>query len=145
FAIGRPSRKDWRTLPRLSSRCCAATSSASNWSGSKTTTDERKQGMSGSNEASARIAAAVEKRFGERMEVDSQTAGAGEIARMLEHCTHRKWTGQTVAPELLRLLCAAALSAPSKSDLQQTDIVQVADRAQRQAIVATIDEMDWIM
>lgn len=98
-----------------------------------------------SNETTARITAAIEKRFGERIGIDPQTAGAGEIARMLEHCTHRKWTDRPVAPELLRLLCAAALSAPSKSDLQQTDIIHVADRAKRQAIVATIDEMDWIM
>jgi nitroreductase/FMN reductase [NAD(P)H] len=101
--------------------------------------------MSSSNETTARIAAAVEKRFGERIEIDPQTAGAETIARMLEHCTHRKWTDRAVTPQLLRLLCAAALSAPSKSDLQQTDIIEVADRAKRQAIVATIDEMDWIM
>ena len=101
--------------------------------------------MSGSNETAARIAALVEKRFGERIPVDPQLQGASEIVRMLEHCTHRKWTDRAVTPELLRLLCAAALSAPSKSDLQQTDIVHVVDRAKRQAIVATIDDMDWIM
>ena len=101
--------------------------------------------MNGSNESTARIAAAVQKRFGEPIEANPETPGAAEIARMLEHCTHRKWTERAVAPELLRLLCAAALSAPSKSDLQQTDIVQVADSAKREAIVATIDDMDWIM
>ena len=93
----------------------------------------------------ARIVAAVEQRFGERIEPDPQTPGTGQIARMLEHCSHRKWTERAVEPRLLRLLCAAALSAPSKSDLQQTDIVEVADRAKRQAIVDTIDDMDWIM
>jgi nitroreductase/FMN reductase [NAD(P)H] len=101
--------------------------------------------MNGSNGFTQRIVAAVEKRFGEQIEAGPETPGAAEIARMLEHCTHRKWTEQTVAPELLRLLCAAALSAPSKSDLQQTDIVQVADSAKRAAIVATIDDMGWIM
>lgn len=98
-----------------------------------------------SNEWTAKIAAAVDKRFGEHMEVSADVSGSTEIARMLEHCTHRKWTERAVDPALLRLLCAAALSAPSKSDLQQTDIVHVVDRAKREAIVATIDDMDWIM
>ena len=101
--------------------------------------------MTTDKEAAARIAAAVEQRFGERIEPPAELPGAGQIARMLEHCSHRKWTERSVEPGLLRLLCAAALAAPSKSDLQQTDIVQVADRAKRQAIVDTIDDMDWIM
>jgi nitroreductase len=101
--------------------------------------------MDAGKEKVARIAAAVEQRFGERIEPDPQTPGAGQIARMLEHCSHRKWTDQAVDPQLLRLLCAAALAAPSKSDLQQTDIIEVADPARRQAIVDTIDDMDWIM
>jgi nitroreductase/FMN reductase [NAD(P)H] len=45
----------------------------------------------------------------------------------------------------LRLLCACALSAPSKSDLQQCDIVIVTDTAIRAGIVATIPDMPWIM
>lgn len=100
--------------------------------------------MTTQNDA-ARVMAAIEKRFGEHIEVDPNTPGLHEIARMVEHCTHRKWTDQTVDPGLLRLLCATALSAPSKSDLQQTDIIHVADRAVRQSIVEQIHDMDWIM
>lgn len=100
--------------------------------------------MSAENDA-ARIAAASEKRFGERIEADCATPGLDQIARMLEHCTHRKWKDRAVEPGLLRLLCATALSAPSKSDLQQTDIVNVSDRAIRQSIVDQIHDMDWIM
>lgn len=100
--------------------------------------------MSGDNDA-ARIARASEKRFGERLEVDPATPGLDQIARMMEHCTHRKWTDRTVEPGLLRLLCATALAAPSKSDLQQTDIVNVADRELRQSIVDQIHDMAWIM
>src|SRR5262249_17100326 len=47
-------------------------------------------------------------------------------------------------PELLRLLCACALSAPSKSDLQQCDIVLVGDAAVRDAIAGKIPDMPWI-
>jgi nitroreductase/FMN reductase [NAD(P)H] len=45
---------------------------------------------------------------------------------------------------LLRLLFACALSAPSKSDLQQADIVHVADRAGIRAIADLIPDMPWI-
>jgi nitroreductase len=100
--------------------------------------------MTTENDA-VRAMAAIERRFGEHIEVDPSTPGLHEIARMVEHCTHRKWTDQAIAPGLLRLLCATALSAPSKSDLQQTDIVHVADPAVRQAIVDEIHDMDWIM
>jgi nitroreductase len=92
-----------------------------------------------------RIGRALEQRFDERIEIDPGTPGIEELARMLEHCSHRKWTERRVHPKLLRLLSACALSAPSKSDLQQTDIIEVADREARQAIVARIDDMPWIM
>ena len=54
---------------------------------------------------------------------------------------HRR---SAVDPALLRLLFACALSAPSKSDLQQADIVHVADRAKVRAITALIPDMPWI-
>jgi FMN reductase [NAD(P)H] len=101
--------------------------------------------MASEVDTAARIATAIEQRFGERMAIDPATPGLDELASMVNHCTHRKWTDRAVDSSLIRLLCAAALSAPSKSDLQQTDIIQVVDRAERQAIVDTIDEMDWIM
>lgn len=87
----------------------------------------------------------IEQRFGRRIEVDANTPGLDEMLRMLEHCSHRKWKARDVDLKLLRLLSACALSAPSKSDLQQTDIIQVIDRTKRQAIVDLIDDMPWIM
>jgi FMN reductase [NAD(P)H] len=46
----------------------------------------------------------------------------------------RYFQDRKVAPELLDTLCALALSAPSKSDLQQRDIVIVEDRGIRTRI-----------
>jgi nitroreductase/FMN reductase [NAD(P)H] len=57
---------------------------------------------------------------------------------------HRRYDGRPVDPGLLRLLCACALSAPSKSDLQQRDIVIVEDRASRRTIADLIPDMPWI-
>ena len=91
-----------------------------------------------------RIAKATLERFGESFTPPAGLPGADELRRMLEHSSHRKWTPQPVDAALLKLLFACALSAPSKSDLQQADIIQVADRAKIKAIADLIPDMPWI-
>jgi nitroreductase len=91
------------------------------------------------------IAAALSERFGEDIAIDPALPGLDEIAQIAGHRSHRRYLPRAIAPELLRLLCACALSAPSKSDLQQCDIVIVTDMAIRAGIVATISDMPWIM
>lgn len=98
------------------------------------------QGMS----VRQRIENAISERFGEKIAAAGTVAGSEELARIVEHRSHRKYTQQPVDAGLLRLLFACALSAPSKSDLQQADIVQVADRGKLKAIVDLIPSMPWI-
>jgi len=88
--------------------------------------------------------AALLARFGSAPEFDPGLPGLDELAHIAGHRSHRKFTRQTVAPELLRLLAACAFSAPSKSDLQQADLVHVADRAKVKAIADGIPDMPWI-
>jgi nitroreductase/FMN reductase [NAD(P)H] len=91
------------------------------------------------------IAAALSERFGEDIAIDPALPGLNELAEIAGHRSHRRFLPRPIAPDLLRLLCACALSAPSKSDLQQCDIVIVTDKAIRAGIVATIPDMPWIM
>jgi nitroreductase len=91
------------------------------------------------------IEQALAERFGEPIPVDPGLSGLAALATMAAHRSHRRFLDRPVEPDLLRLLCACGLSAPSKSDLQQADIVIVTDRAIRQTIVATIPDMPWIM
>jgi FMN reductase [NAD(P)H] len=91
------------------------------------------------------IQRALSERFGEEFPVDPNLQGLDQLAGIAGHRSHRRFLPRPVEPDLLRLLCACALSAPSKSDLQQADIVIVSDRATRQAIVDTIPDMPWIM
>jgi FMN reductase [NAD(P)H] len=91
-----------------------------------------------------RIANATLTRFGVAIAAPANVPGADELRRMLEHSSHRKWNDQPVEPALLKLLFACALSAPSKSDLQQADIIHVADRAKIKAIADHIPDMSWI-
>jgi nitroreductase/FMN reductase [NAD(P)H] len=92
----------------------------------------------------ARIEASLAERFGERFSVDPKLEGLDELARISGHRVHRRFLPRAVEPALLRLLCACALSAPSKSDLQQGDILVVRDRDKQRAIAALIPDMPWI-
>jgi nitroreductase len=95
--------------------------------------------------ASTRIRQALAERFGEEFKVDETLPGLDALARIGGHRSHRRFLPRPVEPDLLKLLCACALSAPSKSDLQQADIVIVRETSIRQTIVDTIPDMPWIM
>jgi len=100
--------------------------------------------MTSARNVATTIEAALTERFGAAPAVDSALPGLDELARMAGHRSHRRFADHAVAPALLELLFACALSAPSKSDLQQADIVRVADRARIKAIADGIPDMPWI-
>jgi nitroreductase len=88
--------------------------------------------------------AALLTRFGERLEVDAGLPGLDELHRIAAHRVHRRYVAREVPSRLLRLLCACALSAPSKSDLQQADILIVRDRTKIQTIGGLLPDMPWV-
>src|SRR5262245_38232486 len=97
-----------------------------------------------SEDAAKSLVDALAERFGERIAVDPSLAGLTELAGIAAHRTHRRYLPRPVDGALLRLLYACALSAPSKSDLQQADIVIVDDAATRKSIAGKIPDMPWI-
>ena len=90
------------------------------------------------------IQAAFLERFGERLEIDPDLNGLDEIARIAGHRVHRRYLARDISPHVVRLLCACALSAPSKSDLQQADIVVVRNKSTIDAIADLLPEMPWV-
>jgi FMN reductase [NAD(P)H] len=90
------------------------------------------------------IQTALSKRFGENFSVDPTVSGLDALVRLANHRTIRRYAPRAVDRELLDLLCACALSAPSKSDLQQRDILIVRDTSKRGAIADLIPDMPWI-
>ena len=90
------------------------------------------------------ISAALRVRYGSNFPVTPDQPGIDSLARIANHRSIRRYRPEPVTPELLRLLCACALSAPTKSDLQQADIIHVADPARRQRITAHLPDMGWI-
>ena len=86
---------------------------------------------------------ALNRRFGETLAVDESLPGLAAHARLAGRRVHRRYTDRPVDSDLLRLLCACALSAPSKSDLQQADIVILA-RPEQLAIAELIPDQPFI-
>jgi nitroreductase/FMN reductase [NAD(P)H] len=96
------------------------------------------------DDAAKALQDALYVRFGEQLPVDNGLGGLAELAALAAHRTHRRYLPKAVPPELLRLICACALSAPSKSDLQQSDILIVRDDTLRRAIAEKIPDNPWI-
>jgi nitroreductase len=89
------------------------------------------------------ISDALQARFGETLPVDESLAGLDELARTAGRKVHRRYLDRAVDPALLRLLCGCALSAPSKSDLQQADIV-ILEKPEQLAIADLIPDQPFI-
>ena len=92
-----------------------------------------------------RLETALAERFGERFHADAAPAGQEGLAGMAAHRVCRRYQARDVATDLVRLLCACALSAPTKSDLQQSDILIIRDKDKRHAIGAMLPEMPWLI
>ena len=86
----------------------------------------------------------IQARFGERVDVPERLERNAELIGLAAHRSHRAFTGDTVPPALLRTLLAGAFSAPAKSDLQQSCVVQVNDRCVQARIAGLIPSMPWI-
>lgn len=89
------------------------------------------------------LRSALRHRFGEDVAVDPATPGLPALGRQAAHRSHRRFTARPVDGELLRLLCATALSSPTKSDLQQRDIIILDDPAQRRRVLELIPDNEW--
>ncbi len=87
---------------------------------------------------------ALKARFGTAPALKDAPKNADVLAEMANRRVIRRYTDQPVDPALLETLCAVALSAPSKSDLQQADIVIVSDKAQREKLEALLPDNPWV-
>ncbi len=87
---------------------------------------------------------ALKLRFG------PDTPGVPDVLRKAElpeslanRRSHRRFKPDPVEPALIRSLCALALCAPTKSDLQQRDIVIMEDADRRARLHELIPGNDW--
>jgi nitroreductase len=90
------------------------------------------------------IADLIHDRFGLPTPAGESLPAEGVLAQLLGHRTHRRYKPDPVPDDVLEIALSAALSSPSKSDLQQVGVVVVKDRANQAAIGALIPDMPWI-
>ena len=90
------------------------------------------------------IAELIQERFGLPTEAGRARPAEGALAVLLSHRTQRRYKPDPVRDDVLEIALAAALSAPSKSDLQQVGIVLVKDRTKQSTIGGWIPDMPWI-
>src|SRR5918995_1867787 len=93
---------------------------------------------------SERIAAATKRRYGTALEIPSGTPNLEALAALNERSVCRRYRRDPVPEEIVRLLCATALAAPTKSDLQQATLVRLADAAKRAAVCALLPGSPWL-
>jgi nitroreductase/FMN reductase [NAD(P)H] len=93
------------------------------------------------------IREAIRARFGEDPGVavaGLDAAGREALARLLDRRACRDYADRAVPDGLVRLLICAGLSAPTKSDLQQADVIWVRDPGLRAELTEGIPGADWI-
>ena len=90
------------------------------------------------------LSSLIHARFGERVEVPERLERNSQLTGLAAHRSHRAFTAEPVPPALLRTLLASAFSAPAKSDLQQSCVVQVSNHSVQARIASLIPSMPWI-
>ncbi len=93
---------------------------------------------------STTIADLIQQRFGLPTDVGRSWPAEGPLARLLAHRSHRRFTDRPVEDEVFEIVLSAALSAPSKSDLQQATIIDVREPSLHDAIQALVPAMPWM-
>jgi nitroreductase len=91
-----------------------------------------------------RIAAATRRRYGVALELGSRLPNLEALAQLNERSVCRRYRPDPVPEDVVRLLCATALAAPAKSDLQQATLVRLADPAKRAAVCALLPGSPWL-
>ena len=94
----------------------------------------------------AALAEALDRRFGDAggLAGAAPDAALDRLAGLAGPRVIRAYADRPVPAALVELVCAAALSAPTKSDLQQRDLVVVTETATRQRLAALCGGDPWM-
>jgi len=89
---------------------------------------------------------ALDFRFGDDVpETPDLLNSSGFLRGLAARRSHRNFKPDPLDPALLHSLCALALCSPSKSDLQQRDIIIIEDNDQRKKLMDIIPSNRWML
>jgi nitroreductase len=83
------------------------------------------------------------ERFGPTAPEVDRSDVSTTIELMLDHRSCRRFTGEPVDADIVTLVLGAALSSPSKSDLQQVTVIWLTDPDQRRRVVELSPDNAW--
>jgi nitroreductase/FMN reductase [NAD(P)H] len=87
---------------------------------------------------------ALNHRFGAELAAPAETTGQSSIlTEMATRRSHRRFKPEPLSMELLKMLCAVALSSPSKSDMQARDIIIIRDKEKHLKLAEMVGQ-EWI-
>ncbi len=94
-----------------------------------------------------RLRTLLTDRFGDDLPTAQEDAGLSAhedaLIALAQHRSHRRFKPSPVSTELLKTIAAVALCAPSKSDLQQRDIVIIDDQELLAGLKELIADQAW--
>lgn len=88
--------------------------------------------------------AALRARFADAPSATDAASLPEMLLSMAARGSCRVFQDRPISDEMLEVLCAVALSAPSKSDLQQRDIILLRAPEKRQALAALVGGQTWV-
>ena len=91
-----------------------------------------------------RLSSAIARRYGSAVAPPADLPQLAALTALNERSVCRRYRPDPVPEALVRLLCATALAAPTKSDLQQASLVRLADPAKRAALCALLPGSPWL-
>lgn len=93
---------------------------------------------------SFKLTEALDARFNDAPRVEGQYADNGLLQSMASRGSVRAFSDAPVEVDLLNVLSAVALASPTKSDLQQRDIVFLQDPALRGQLADLVSGQSWV-
>ena len=97
-----------------------------------------------SKEPQLNLQEALAARFGDAPKVEDGHAQLPLLQSMAARGSCRTFKDKTIPAEWIDMICAIALSAPTKSDLQQGDIVLLRSAETRQRLVELVGGQAWV-
>ncbi|MEM7319662.1 MAG: nitroreductase family protein [Pseudomonadota bacterium] len=86
----------------------------------------------------------IDARYSDAPEHMADLSGTDMVRTMLKRGSCRDFLDKPVPANVLDLLCAAALASPTKSDLQQRDIILLKSPSVRQDLAALVSGQHWV-
>ena len=90
------------------------------------------------------FAQALRRRYGESVGIGKAKAPHAQLSEMIARGSCRDFAQREVDTALVELLCATALASPTKSDLQQRDIVVMRDPSAKARLVELVSGESWV-